>query len=97
MESSGNPARMRVAALLAAASAALLAAALAAVLVGWFWARTRGDWQAVALWSYWLAVPGLSAISIATGRGSAPLRRLNGVLLGTWLAASLVTLLLPFQ
>ena len=95
MESSDSLLRMRVAALLAAASAALLAGALAAVVLGWFWAGTRGDWQAVALWSYWLGAPGMSAISIATGRGNVPLRRLNWALLGTWMAASLATLLLP--
>lgn len=96
MDSSDSLVRIRAAALLAAISAALLAGALAALLIGWFWARARGDWQAIALWSYWFGAPVLSAISIAAGRGNAHLRRLNLGLLGTWVGASLLTLLLPF-
>lgn len=96
MHSSENVGRMRAAALLASASAALLAGALAAILVGWFWAGTRGNWQAVALWSYWFGAPPLSAMSIFVGRGNVLLRRLNWALLATWIAGSLLTLLLPF-
>jgi hypothetical protein len=88
--------RMRAAAVLATVSAALLAGALVALLIGWFWAGTRGDWQAIALWNYWFGAPVLSAVSIATGRGNVPLRRLNWALIGTWIAASALTLMLPF-
>lgn len=86
----------RAAALLATVSAALLGAALAALIIGWFWVGSRGDWQAIALWGYWLGAPVLSATSIATARGNMRLKRVNWALLGVWIAASLLALLLPF-
>jgi hypothetical protein len=86
----------RSATLLAALSVALLGGAIAALLIGWFWAGTRGDWQAIALWSYWFGAPVLSAISIAIARGNQRLKRANWALLGVWIAASVLTLILPF-
>lgn len=96
MDSSDSLVRMRAAALLTTMSATLLAGALAALLIGWFWTGTRGNWQAIALWSYWLGAPVLSAISITVGRRNVVLRRLNWALIDAWIAASLLTLLLPF-
>ena len=86
----------RAATLLALVSAGLLVGALAASIIGWFWVETRGDWQAMALWGYWLGAPALSGISIATSGGHRRLKRLNWSLLGVWAAASLWMLILPF-
>lgn len=87
------------------AAAALALGALATLVVGWFWAPSRGDWQAVVLWSYWWGTPALNALfllvakcSRAGGFGWRPsvLKRMNLGLLGLWVAVSLFALVLPF-
>lgn len=82
--------------LLTIASGALGLGAVIAVAVGWFWARSRGDWQAVALWAYWCGAPLLSGLSIAFARRHRMLRRANWGLLGIWVAVSVFVLVLPF-
>lgn len=85
----------RVAAVFAMISAALLGGAVVALVVGWFWAAARGDWQAIALWSYWLGAPALSGVSMAAARKNRLLKRLNAALLGVWGMVSLLVLVVP--
>ena len=80
---------------------ALALVAVGALVVGWFWPSSRGDWQAVVLWTYWLATPVLCGISLAlahssTSAGWGGPKRVNLSLLGLWVAASLYALLFPF-
>jgi hypothetical protein len=81
--------------LLAIASVALSMGAAAALLIGWFWARTRGDWQAIVLWSYWFGTPVLSSLSLGVSRRHRLVKRANVSLLGIWFGVSLFALILP--
>ena len=91
----------RAASLLSSMAGALALVAVSALVVGWFWSSSRGDWQAILLWTYWLATPLLCGISLVLAHPSASagwrgLKRVNLSLLGLWVAVSLYALLLPF-
>lgn len=86
----------RPAVLLTSIAGALAVGAAGALVVGWFWAGSRGDWQAVVIWSYWLATPFLCGISLAIAGGWGSLKRANLSLLGLWVAVSLFAFFIPF-
>ena len=82
--------------LLASTALALAFGAIGAMVIGWFWAHSRGDWQAYLLWSYWGATPFVSGVSLAVAKRHRLLRLINVSLLSLWGAVSLVVLVLPF-
>ena len=99
MSTTAEPRRLkhtRSAALLALAASVLALGAATAVVVGWIWAPTRGDWQAVVFWTYWCATPFLVFLSFAVARQHVLLKRVNLSLFGLWATVSLLLLLLPF-
>jgi hypothetical protein len=67
-----------------------------ALLIGGFWARAHGDWQAIVLWIYWVGTPALSSLSLRISQRRHRLRKSANVSLpGLWLGASLLVLILP--
>src|SRR5690349_16925994 len=95
MSRSQNQRQVRPAALLSSISVVLALAASLALLIGWVWAHSRGDWQAIVLWGYWLGTPLLTGISLFAARHQLHLKRINLALLGLWGAVSIVLLTIP--
>jgi len=76
-------------------SASLTVAALITTLLGALWGASRGDWQAIVLWAYWLGSPLASGLAFAFPPQNTATRRTNVALLALWLMLSLALLLLP--
>ena len=77
-------------------SAALTIAALTSTLISAFWVGSRGDWQAIVHWAYWLGAPLASGLSFAFPPSNKSTQRSNVALLALWFVISLALLLLPF-
>jgi len=86
---------LRAATLLSITSGTLAVGAAVALLVGWFWAGTRGDWQAFVLWGYWFTTPFLCGLSLAIARRRIILKRVNFSLLILWGFMSFLVLVIP--